>query len=97
MSIAKSGLLACALALAALTTAHATEGNFSDGMLITLNSDGKYAMGKATPRGLTEAMKNARQLPGGVSLIMSGGKIYIAEDPQGTLYQMLRDKNMSGN
>jgi hypothetical protein len=96
MSYVKGALIACTLAVGSAVVALATEGNFSDGMVFTLHSNGQYAMGKATQRGLSEAMKSARPLPGGVTVIMSGSKIYLADDPKGSLFHMFRDKNMSG-
>lgn len=97
MSLIKAALLAATLGFGLTTGASATEGNFTDGMLITVNPDGRYAMGRATQRGIDAFMKSARRLPGGTSIMRYNGHFYIAEDPRGTLYQMFRDANMHDN
>lgn len=97
MSLLKAAIVASTLALGLANGASATEGNFTDGMLITVNPDGRYMMGRATQRGIDAFMKSARQLPGGTAVMRYNGRFYIAEDPRGTLYQMFRDANMHGN
>jgi hypothetical protein len=97
MSVIKAVLIASTLALGFAGTASATEGTFTDGMIITVNPDGRYAMGRATRRGIDAFMKSARQLPGGTTVMRYNGHFYIAEDPRGTLYQMFRDANMHAN
>jgi hypothetical protein len=45
---------------------------------------------------MTEVMKTAKPLGAGIVVFMHQGKLYMAEDPKGTLYEMRRDMMMSG-
>ena len=96
MSIVKGTLLALGLAAASFAPAFAADGGLDDGMAWSLNIDGKFSTGKLSSRGMSEVMKTAKPLPGGVVIFMSNGKLYMADDPKGTLYQMRRDLGMSG-
>ena len=97
MSIVKRTLLALGLILASVAPSVAADGGMDDGMAWTLNPGGSHSMLKLTTAGMNEAMKTAKPLPGGVVVFMNKGKLYMADDPKGTLFQMLRDKNMSGS
>jgi hypothetical protein len=94
MSMIKATLAATAFALAASAPAFAGEGSIDADSAIVFNSSGFYMSGKVNSKGMTELMKNAKPLPGGVALVMSGGKFYVVDDPKGTLFQMARDKVM---
>jgi hypothetical protein len=90
----KATLIAAGLAIAASAAAFAGEGSIDADEAIVFNSSGFYMTGKVNQKGMTELMKTAKPLPGGVALVMSKGKFYLVDDPKGTLYQMARDKVM---
>ena len=97
MSIAKGTLLAAAILFGATAPGYAADGGLEDGMAWTLNPGGKHTTMKLTTIGMNEVMKTAKPIPGGVVVFMHQGKLYMADDPKGSLSQMLRDKNMSGS
>jgi hypothetical protein len=96
MSIAKGILVALTLATAGMAPALAGDGGMDDGMAWILDLDGKYATGKLNDKGMTEAMKMAKPLPGGVTIFRSNGKLYMIDDAKGSVYQMRRDIMVQG-
>jgi hypothetical protein len=96
MSIGKGLLLAVGLAIATAAPAFAADGGLDDGMAWVINPGGKYTSGKLSTKGMTEVMKTAKPLGAGVIVFMHQGKLYMADDPKGTLYEMRRDMMMSG-
>lgn len=96
MSLVKGTLVALALATASMAPAFAADGGMDDGMAWILDLDGKYSTGKLTDKGMTDAMKMAKPLPGGVTIFRSNGKLYMIDDPKGSLYQMRRDMMIRG-
>ena len=96
MSTVKGLLLAFGLALAAAAPAFAADGGMDDGMAWVLDPSGKFMTGKLSTTGMATVMKMAKPMGHGVVIFMHQGKLYMAEDPKGTLYQMRRDMLMSG-
>jgi hypothetical protein len=96
MSLVKSTLVALALATASVAPAFAGDGGMDDGMAWALNIDGTYSTGKLNAKGMTEMMKMAKPLPGGVTIFRSNGKLYMIDDPKGSVYQMRRDMMIQG-
>ncbi|MBX6425582.1 MAG: hypothetical protein IRZ09_06630 [Variibacter sp.] len=94
MSIVKAFLIAAGLVAGASAAARAGEGSIDTNMAFVFNASGHYLSGKVNSKGMAELMKGAKALPGGVSIVRSKGKLYVVEDPKGTLYQMARDKTM---
>lgn len=91
MSILKSTLVAISLTVASLSPSFAAEGKLDDSMAFFVDSSGRSYSGKLNAKGMTEVMKTAKQLPGGAAVVMSNGKLYVVDDPKGTLYQMRMD------
>ena len=91
MSILKGAFLAVALTTAAVSAASAAEGNIGADSAYMFNSEGRYYSAKLSQKGMTELMKTARQLPGGVTIVMNRGKLYLVDDPKGSIYQMRMD------
>ena len=97
MRILKASLLALGLALAPVAPGFAADGGMDDGMAWTVNPAGNHSTMKLTTAGMAEVMKNAKPIPGSVVIFRNQGKLYMVDDPKGSLAQMLRDKNMSGS
>lgn len=93
----RCAMLACAVAasLALSPAAYAQGEGHIDGdtMGFMLSPQGgQYYMGKLKPTVMTELMKNAKPLPGGVAIVRSGGRFYMIDDTSGTLYRMQMEK-----
>jgi len=91
MSTFKGAFLAVALATAAVSSASAAEGNIGTDSAYMFSSEGRYYSARVSQKGMTELMKTARQLPGGVTIVMNRGKLYLVDDPKGSIYQMRMD------
>ncbi len=91
MSMLKGTLIAVGFTLASLSPSFAAEGSIDDSTAFIVDTNGRFFSGKLNAKGMGEVMKNARELPGGVTVVMSKGKLYVVDDPKGTLYQMRMD------
>lgn len=91
MSVLKGTFLAVALVITAVPSALAAEGNIGTDSAYMFNSEGRYYGAKLSQKGMTELMKTARELPGGVTIVMNKGKLYVVDDPKGTIYQRRMD------
>ena len=90
MSIVKGTVLAAGLAVALIAPAFAADGGMEDGMAWVLNPGGQYTTGKLRPEAMAMLMKRAKPVKGMV-VFMANGKLYMAPDPKGTLYQRRMD------
>jgi hypothetical protein len=90
MSIVKGTLVAVGLAVASIAPAFAADGGMDDGMAWVLNPSGQYTTGKLRPEAMAMLMKQAKPVKGMV-VFMANGKLYMAPDPKGTLYQRRMD------
>ena len=90
MSIVKGTLVALGLAVASIAPAFAADGGMDDGMAWVLNPGGQYTTGKLRPEAMAMLMKQAKPVKGMV-VFMANGKLYMAPDPKGTLYQRRMD------
>jgi len=90
MSIVKGTLLAVGLAVASIAPAFAGDGGMDDGMAWVLNPGGQYTTGKLKPEAMAMLMKRAKPVKGMV-VFMANGRLYMAPDPKGTLYQRRMD------
>jgi len=91
MSLLKETFLAAILVATAASPVLAAEGNIGTDSAYMFNQEGRYTSAKLSQKGMSELMKTARQLPGGVTIVMSKGKLYLVDDPKGTIYQMRMD------
>jgi hypothetical protein len=95
MSAVKSLALAFATSLVLAGSALAAE---SEGMawVIDPGPSGVKQMRFSTD-GMAAFMKqNPKPLPAGTFIVQSGGKLYMLDDPKGTLYNQWRDKMIQG-
>jgi hypothetical protein len=90
MSLVKTTLLALGLTVAAVSPGFATDGGMDDGMAWVLSAGGQYTTGKLKPDAMAMLMKRAKPVKGMV-VFMANGKLYMAPDPKGTLYQRRMD------
>lgn len=94
-SMLKATLLAATFSGAVLASAQAAEGNIGTDSVYMFNSEGRYTSGKLTEQAMARLMRNAKPIRG-VIIVMSKGKLYMVDDPRGTLYQRRMDM-VSGN
>jgi hypothetical protein len=90
MSMVRGTLVAVGLAVASIAPAFAADGGMDDGMAWVLNPGGQYTTGKLRPEAMAMLMKQAKPVKGMV-VFMANGKLYMAPDPKGTLYQRRMD------
>ena len=90
MTIVQTTLIALAFTTAAVAPAFAGDGGMDDGMAWVLNPGGQYTTGKLKPEAMAMLMKRAKPVKGMV-VFMANGKLYMAQDPKGTLYQRRMD------
>jgi len=93
MSGLKCAVVAFGIAMAAVVPALAAEGEMDDRMAVAINSQGKWAMAKLSDKGMA-MMKGAKPLKAGMVIFMRDGKMYMVNDPKGTLFGMRRDMMM---
>lgn len=95
MNIFKPALVVCGLAVASVAV-FAADGGMDDGVAWIINPGGRYTNGKLSDKGMAEMMKTAKPVTGGVAIFMSKGKLYMVDDPKGSLYDMSRDMMLHG-
>ena len=96
MKVYKAAMVGFGLAAAATTAGIAQQSGMGDRGAYFFGSGGQMANGRLSDKAMSEMTKTAKPLEGGVVIFMSGGKLYMAEDPKGTLYQQSRDMMTQG-